>query len=271
MLLSIIIAILATAVNGQLNESPFFRALDNCTRDLTIPAKRLEQYQLLVFPNDPETHCLIRCILVDLRAWQDHTGVTHSVLQQYFNPQDTPSNAYRRVQNCLAQVSVNCPAGDACARAYWSFNCYKKHFGSYFFSREQIVPSTAGQRRKNTLQCADKLAIPRQQIVEFVHRNRIDPRFGCFIRCTGLASGLYDDLTGLLLDRLYVTLGGQEQREVFLDRMYRAVESATVTTTERCAVAEQLTRPLQAMLFHVFGLTYRKRIPLSYHTKGLCD
>lgn len=249
--------------------SPFFTALDVCSRELFIPADRVEQYRLLFFPDDPVTHCTVRCILVQLRAWNDRTGVRHSVLQQFFSPLDpNPTDSYIRVHNCLNQVVSQCPPTDSCAQAYWSLNCYKKQFGNYFFSRDQFVPPTPFELQQSVVDCMDKLDIPRVEVLDFNWWNQTAVRFPCAGRCFLQASDLFDDRAGLVWDRLYVAFGRQEQRETFLERLYHLVEEVrTSAARSPCDVANQMIKPLQEYLLPIFGLTYLSGVHLQYDLK----
>uniref|UniRef100_A0A182N0X3 Uncharacterized protein n=1 Tax=Anopheles dirus TaxID=7168 RepID=A0A182N0X3_9DIPT len=55
-----------------------------CAVYLQVPDDRLQRYLREGYPDEPEVHCLVLCVLENLRAWQNGTLQEH-VLANYFN------------------------------------------------------------------------------------------------------------------------------------------------------------------------------------------
>lgn len=270
--LLILLIIRLAGTSGMLQSSPFYHALQVCARDLSVPPDRYEQYRLLIFPDEPYTHCFVRCILMGIRAWHDQTGVRHSALQQYFTPEDHPADAYARVQSCLEYVANSCAAIDSCTKAYWSLNCYKQQFGSYFFSREQFVPATDIQLAQTMFDCADKLDIPRSVVAEYRYGNRselMSCQNPCFVRCVAISIDLYDDDAGLQWDHVYVQLGFNEHRENYLEKVHQAVSELELNSMDRCAAATQIIEPILLAALQESKTTYRTGVQVEFDLRTI--
>lgn len=270
--LFILLIIRLAGTSGVLQSSPFYHALQVCARDLSVPPDRFEQYRLLIFPDEPDTHCFVRCLLLGIRAWHDQTGVRHSALQQYFSPEDNPVDAYARVQTCLDYVSNSCAATESCTKAYWSLNCYKQQFGSYFFSREQFVPATDIQLAQAMFDCADKLDISRSIVAAYRNGNRselISSRNPCYVRCVAISIDLYDDDAGLQWDHLYVQLGLNEHRENYLEQVHKVVSELQLSTMDRCAAAAQVIEPFLLTALQQSRTAYRTGIVVEFDLRTI--
>lgn len=230
--LVIVVAAMLSTISAT-DHVPFERAIEVCGRDLQVCETRLSSYRSLLFPDDHDTHCFVKCILVELRAWTNPRGtIKHSVIQQYFKPDVVDYDYEQRTRRCLEQTL---PTYDSnpCSQAYWSFVCYKNNYGNFDIHANQFVPPTELQISQNLLDCVDVLNIPRDSLIVA----KQNASASCFSRCFLHRSSIYDDAAGLDFERLYVLVGFDAEKEPFVENA--RAQLADLTGLEQCSDACQ--------------------------------
>ncbi|EAT33288.1 AAEL014431-PA [Aedes aegypti] len=231
--------------------SPLDHAIETCGRDLQVCESKLASYRALSFPDDRETQCFIKCVLIELQAWSNPRRLLkHSTIQQYFIPDAADYSFEDRTRRCLDQTLPNCIPGDSCSRAYWTFLCYKDNYGNLIRQPNQFIPPTELDIAQHQLDCADILRIPRE---ELLNAETLTNGSNCYARCILLRSEVYSDESGLDLDRLYVLLGYDTEKQAFIQyaQQFLATDSANCQT-DRCLAAQvpyQLFHELLVKLF----------------------
>ncbi|XP_065087984.1 general odorant-binding protein 45-like [Ochlerotatus camptorhynchus] len=251
-MLSITIAIfLAVFVASEVIVIPLDHAIETCGRDLQVCESRLASYRALTFPDDRDTQCFVKCVLIELHAWSNPRGLLkHSTIQQYFIPDSADCDYEERTRRCLDQTLPNCIPGDSCSRAYWSFLCYKDNYGNLVRQLNQFIPPTELDISQHQLDCVDILKLPREELLNSASLNDSS---NCYARCLLLRSEIYTDENGLDLDRLYVLVGYNAKKKAFLEyaKQYLAATSYDCQT-DRCRAAQVPYQLFHEQLVHMF-------------------
>lgn len=251
-MLSIAIAILlvVSAVSAA-TVTPLDHAIETCGRDLQVCENRLAMYRALIFPDDRDTQCFVKCVLIELHAWSNPRGaLKHSTIQQYFIPDPADHDYKQRTRHCLEETVPNCIPGDSCSRAYWSFLCYKDNYGKMVRRPNQFIPPTELDISQHQLDCVDILKLPREVLLNAAFLNDSS---NCYARCLLLRSEVYTDEHGLDLERLYVLVGFNAEKKTFLKFAQQYLTAALYDRqTDRCRAAQIPFQLFQEQLVHMF-------------------
>ncbi|XP_058065125.1 general odorant-binding protein 45-like, partial [Anopheles bellator] len=197
----------ATDVSHLYLKKSFPRALRDCMQYLQVPPSRCEQYLALNFPNDPQTMCLVRCVGLNLRWWNDTTGVHTSVIANFFRPDPSDVQYERATQQCvdrrLNPTTANPSLQDCCCRAYNTFVCYLENYGTLVYS-PQYYPEDRSRQVQIAYDCINMLQVPKTVLQQFTGVGFPEvPETLCLGRCFFLRLGLYDEVRGFNLRRMY--------------------------------------------------------------------
>ncbi|XP_050071766.1 uncharacterized protein LOC126559636 [Anopheles maculipalpis] len=120
----------------------FPEAQAECAVYLRVPQERLQRYMREGYPDEPEVHCLVLCVLENLRAWENGTLQEH-VLVNYFVPAAEDCDNVKRTERCLVNLPQECN-GEPCVQAYRAFQCYYQNYGT-LTNCPEYVPSYYGE------------------------------------------------------------------------------------------------------------------------------
>uniref|UniRef100_A0A182KHC5 Uncharacterized protein n=1 Tax=Anopheles christyi TaxID=43041 RepID=A0A182KHC5_9DIPT len=195
----------------------FDEALQECATQLGIPAERLEQeYNLLLYPADRDSMCLVRCIGVLLRFWNDTTGLREATIRQYYEPAPEDQCYLNRTRACLDALEPT--VTDVCERAHRSFLCYHQQFG-YLRKVDRYVPKTPLEMKQIQQDCLDMFGLEANRLAQYQDGQfPDDPETQCFVRCVGLKTGLYSDQDGPHVGRMYIQCDSCADEAVFRER-----------------------------------------------------
>ncbi|KFB38961.1 AGAP009402-PA-like protein [Anopheles sinensis] len=214
----------------------FDAALNECATQLGISPDRLEnEYKLLLYPADRDSMCLVRCVGILLRFWNDTTGLRESAIRQYYKPAPEDICYRNRTQCCLDALEPT--VTDVCERAHRSFLCYHQQYG-YLTKQDRYVPKTSLEMRQVQQDCLDILGLAPTRLQQY--REGIfpdDPETHCFIRCVGLRTELYSDRDGPNVDRLYIQCESCADEKVFKDRANECIASQRRQKLSKCTAA----------------------------------
>uniref|UniRef100_A0A182M5N4 Uncharacterized protein n=1 Tax=Anopheles culicifacies TaxID=139723 RepID=A0A182M5N4_9DIPT len=101
-------------------------AQDECALYLQVPTERLQRYLREGYPDEPEVHCLVLCVLENLRAWENGTLHEH-LLANFFVPAAEDCDNVKRTERCLVNLPQECN-GEPCVQAYRAFQCYFENY-----------------------------------------------------------------------------------------------------------------------------------------------
>ncbi|XP_052870985.1 general odorant-binding protein 45-like, partial [Anopheles cruzii] len=183
------------------------QALHDCMQYLQVPPSRYEEYSALNFPNDPQTKCLVRCVGLNLRWWNDTTGVHTPVIANFFRPDPTDVHYERATKECvehrLKPTFGNPSPQDCCCRAYNTFVCYLENYGNLVYS-PQYYPEDRSRQVRIAYDCINMLQVPKTLLQRFTKDGFPDePKTRCLVRCFFVRLGLYDVVRGFDQRRLY--------------------------------------------------------------------
>ncbi|XP_053664537.1 general odorant-binding protein 45-like [Anopheles marshallii] len=214
----------------------FDEALQECATQLGIPPERLEQeYSLLLFPADRDSMCLVRCIGVLLRFWNDTTGIREATIRQYYQPAPEDHCYQNRTRSCLDALEPS--VTDVCERAHRSFLCYHQQYG-YLTKADRYIPKTALEMKQIQQDCLDVFGLSPRRLNQYQEGHfPDDPETQCFVRCVGLRTGLYSDRYGPNVDRLYIQCDSCADESVFRERAGECIAAQRRHKLSRCTAA----------------------------------
>uniref|UniRef100_A0AAG5DSN5 Odorant-binding protein n=1 Tax=Anopheles atroparvus TaxID=41427 RepID=A0AAG5DSN5_ANOAO len=184
-------------------EKSMAQAMQECMEYLQIPASRYADYTSHRFPSDPETQCLVRCVGLNLRWWNDTTGVQPALMANFFQPDWADADYERRTAKCLELRLANGDPSDCCSAAYESFMCYLQHYGN-LVPCPQFLAGDHTRHVRMAYDCMNLLQVPETLLHSYSEGSLRDaPETRCLLRCFYLRSGVYRSETGFDLERLY--------------------------------------------------------------------
>uniref|UniRef100_A0A182RKR1 Uncharacterized protein n=1 Tax=Anopheles funestus TaxID=62324 RepID=A0A182RKR1_ANOFN len=139
-----LVSVIGTIQAEQLSAEHYYmrkswpEAQAECAVYLRVPHERLQRYMREGYPDEPEVHCLVLCVLENLRAWENGTLQEH-VLANYFVPATEDCDNAKRTERCLVNLPQECN-GEPCVQAYRAFQCYYQYYGT-LTSCPEYVPS----------------------------------------------------------------------------------------------------------------------------------
>uniref|UniRef100_A0A182W4Q4 Uncharacterized protein n=1 Tax=Anopheles minimus TaxID=112268 RepID=A0A182W4Q4_9DIPT len=180
----------------------FAHAYLECLQYLNISRQSMYAYDSTAVPSNTGGNCLLRCIGLNTRWWNDETGLNEKALVRFFH--QTDPNSLNQARTCLAEVSN--PA-DTCAAAYQSFRCYSDALGEVIAHPEYVAPCREEISRAVS-DCSAMLQVSDEQLTacvgaeSFLHSGNT----AALLRCVVLRLGLYADSTGVMGDRVQLLM-----------------------------------------------------------------
>uniref|UniRef100_A0A182NEN1 Uncharacterized protein n=1 Tax=Anopheles dirus TaxID=7168 RepID=A0A182NEN1_9DIPT len=214
----------------------FDEALRECVTQLGISPERIEkEYSVLLYPADRDSMCLVRCIGVLLRFWNDTTGLREATIRQYYQPAPEDHSYLNRTRTCLEALEPT--VTDVCERAHRSFLCYHQQYG-YLQKQDRYIPKTALEMRQIQQDCLDVFGLPEKRLEQYQEGHfPDDPETQCFVRCVGLRTGLYTDQHGPNVDRLYIQCESCADERIFRERATECIAAQRHHKLSKCTAA----------------------------------
>lgn len=129
----------------------------DCFANLDIPAGRVRLYQVGVFPDDPGTWCLVRCVAIKLGVYGDRYGPDVGRLYVQFSKKGVIGG---QSEVRFKQAAYSCIAalvdeyGGACERAYhMMIDCFGDQIRKMIGSQLTAVTTEVGKNRTDP--CVD--------------------------------------------------------------------------------------------------------------------
>ncbi|EAT36183.1 AAEL011730-PA [Aedes aegypti] len=102
-----------------------------CTQGQNPPADLVQRYRNGEFPNDRNTHCMMRCIALNLGVYDDLNGIhMHDTWQMFRRgrPASHEKAFAEQHRQCITQQTKDVPLDDYCGRVYAVYQCYKDEY-----------------------------------------------------------------------------------------------------------------------------------------------
>lgn len=212
-----LLILLATCIAASSGHIDTYKSFEDATRNCA-DYYQLDETCIQRFLASPELGKsidarLTRCVLNDLVAWDDTTGIKESVLRQFFQPAGCCDRDYRHhTAQCVQQQLVN-TAEDVNGRAYEAFRCYLRHYGTLIRLEKKFIP--LAKESLIQLKIDDYLIAntPQCALVEFSRGDFGREDEAAKLLFTGAIRGGFLDETDkrkISLDKLYTQFGNPE-------------------------------------------------------------
>uniref|UniRef100_A0A182QU73 Odorant-binding protein n=1 Tax=Anopheles farauti TaxID=69004 RepID=A0A182QU73_9DIPT len=235
----------------------FSQALHDCMEYLQVPGYRYAEYAANCFPDDPETKCLLRCVGLNLRWWNDTTGVQSAVMARFFQPDPVDVEYTNRTAVCLQQALIRHDASDCCCLAYESFLCYLLHYGN-LVPCAQFIPEDESRDVRAARDCMDVLQIPQPMLRAYGKGSFPDaPETRCLLRCFFLRTGVYHVEGGFDVNRLYARDYEQPDERYLAADTLAKLRELHASMGDQCTEAYLAYRDVLAQLGRPF---YEERV-----------
>ncbi|EAA44537.1 AGAP005182-PA [Anopheles gambiae str. PEST] len=199
---------LQVKAKGSLILRSFDEMVLECAELMSIVHSKLARIRSGVMLPDEDTKCLIRCVGISGRFWNDHTGLRKELLARYFVTD--PADAYNvnRTETCLQELpALELNAEKCCGLAFESFLCYYYNYGN-LRQDSVFVPLDHLQLQHVTSRCMDVHQITTEQLMSLsAEAMDANDKLHCLVRCIGLQTGVYSDREGVSIDRLNAQYG----------------------------------------------------------------
>ncbi|KXJ76636.1 hypothetical protein RP20_CCG009318 [Aedes albopictus] len=235
---------LVSSEHTNLHHYTFYKsfpsALEECAEYYEVPTSSVDRIVQESYPSEPEVKQLIRCALINVRCWNDTTGVQEQVMNSFFNPTPQDSEYLVRTRECM-QRSEEFSGGnsDLQTRAYDAFICYYRQYGT-LNETNQYLPFTEEELYSLMLSVLSIAHVSQEALVQFSDGNVLNnEEFPAVLYIHYVRVGFYQD--GLVPEHLYVQFGNPE---------------LLTPRTEQCVSAAVNSLPCEAddqkLLYNIF-------------------
>ncbi|XP_053678095.1 general odorant-binding protein 45-like [Anopheles nili] len=208
----------------------FAQAYLECLQYLNVSRQSMYSYDEAT----PAGKCLMRCIGLNMRWWNDLEGLDDPALVRFFRRTD--EKALQRARSCLEEIPES---SDVCAAAYTSFRCYSIELGELIAHPRYVTPQKT-EIRQAVIDCAQMVQVSEDQLSTYVAAESLQDDSGAssLLRCIIIRLGLYTDYKGIMADRLQALFGENASR---------------LLTVEQVALAKQCEVDLRESGLDVFA------------------
>lgn len=166
--------------------------------------------QYLRIPPDAEGDCEPRCEQILLRAWTDCHGFRSIPFGRHFHPDQVDEDFLNRTQLCLDTALEDVLEEEVCCQSSLAWQCYRDQYGNPRHL-PQLAPMPDILVRSTVEDCARLLQINDLELTLYaLTRFDVNERSHRLLRCIVIRQGLYGDVEGPHLDRMFVQGGGHE-------------------------------------------------------------
>nr|XP_029708837.1 cell wall protein DAN4-like [Aedes albopictus] len=186
----------------------FSSSQQECAVYLLLPNETAQRCVSNGYPDEWPCRKLINCILVQFHAFDELTGIKDHVITNFFDPSGAPSDYVSRTQECLRTTVPNHCQGQPFERAYRSFQCYYRNYGSLLTDTVRFIPYEQVDRIQHLKEAFSIANTSCKAIKDFSEGHGFnveeisDPLYVLAVR-----TGFYDHAHGPYTDRLYTQFG----------------------------------------------------------------
>ncbi|XP_035777530.1 uncharacterized protein LOC118458792 [Anopheles albimanus] len=251
-LLCVIVAVVIVtgpdSAQGNVFTSAAYRRTQKvCVDLLGINPFRLAQYDKFVYPPDQSTMCLIRCVGIVLRFWDDKEGFNVTFVEQEFRPVIDAKFKQTLTEAIATKLELIDPL-DVCSRAYYAFRTFRNLLRQLLNptspkpgSCQVFQPLTAVQIVNAIADCVRESGnLSTALLFNFTKGiiTDVEP-MRCLIFCAAKRTGVYSASEGPLLENLHRQLSppGEDLRSFVLRQKLCLQRNEQPAGTDECSRA----------------------------------
>uniref|UniRef100_A0A182MGZ4 Uncharacterized protein n=1 Tax=Anopheles culicifacies TaxID=139723 RepID=A0A182MGZ4_9DIPT len=103
--------------------------IESCSKTVQGMTEELKAgYRTNAFPDDPVTHCFVRCLGLTLNLYDDDKGVDLPANWEHLGKVDDEAQFIAKHRACLDDRNLE-TIDNPCDRAYSAFQCLKEEYG----------------------------------------------------------------------------------------------------------------------------------------------
>ncbi|XP_055589170.1 uncharacterized protein LOC129741460 [Uranotaenia lowii] len=203
------------------NIKTFLDAQGECASYLLIPEEQVQKYVQDSYPDEHRVRNLVRCLLLNINAWNKNNTIKHYVFKNFFKPSEEDSCYEKRTQECLVKTVDSLPADDVNGRAYQSFLCYYRYYGN-LIHEEQFIPFDIDIQVKRAKESISVRNTSVETLQQFCKGNILGVHEAELVLSINyVRNGFFED-GGLNLDRLFTQCG---KEAILSDHTRQCVET----------------------------------------------
>lgn len=187
----------------------FATALAECAEYFEVSDCSLDRIVRTSFPNEPAVRKLVRCALLNLRSWNDATGVNEHIIHSFFNPSPKDCDFLSRTRECIKKSQQQLVGiSDVDRQAYNAFICYYRQYGNLNDTKQflPLVPRELDQLLLTSLYLA---GVSNGALVQFSQGHILgNSEFPDVLLIIFIRGGFFRDR--LLRENLYIQFGSPE-------------------------------------------------------------
>ncbi|XP_065077904.1 uncharacterized protein LOC135701128 [Ochlerotatus camptorhynchus] len=190
-------------------EKSFDTGLRECAELNEISNCDLKQYIADSFPNVPIVRKLLRCSMLNVKSYNDATGVWQPQMSAFFQPSPADSCYQNRTQVCLNSIPERVDPSDVDSLAYESFQCYYRSYGDLVES-DQFLRDSPLEFGQVLVATSDYLQLSGETLVDLCKGNILNnDQFPKILYVIAVRAGFYSVNSGVQLNRLYIQFGNE--------------------------------------------------------------
>ncbi|XP_062558066.1 general odorant-binding protein 45-like [Armigeres subalbatus] len=187
----------------------------------------------------PPWDCVARCQTLLTRDWVDSTGM-RSAYDRFYQPDPNDQCNLNRMWRCLNSSLSAASPDQVCLRTEKTIQCYLDQYGEVIQNQSRYVAPSRLQETQIFIECGAMLGISPQRVLEVLNKGEFElPEVSCLVRCFLVRSGLYNDESGLALERFYVACGGYDD-EFYLNVKLCIANVRAAGACDKCTMAQRL-------------------------------
>ncbi|XP_055585205.1 general odorant-binding protein 45-like [Uranotaenia lowii] len=189
----------------------------------------------------PRNQCADLCETIVVRGRNRTLELDETTFGQHFEPDDCDVDYYNRTEACISKGLESIEEDAICCRASIESQCFRDQYGNVV-DGPRMAQLTDIQTRNVIETCARMLQIEDLELVfSGVTKYELSIRSRCLLRCILIREGLYNDVDGPDLDRIYVLCGGYKNgKAAFKAEAEQCIAEVRSQCYDKCTMAARI-------------------------------